>query len=127
MTKIILDKKAIPSLLGVIMAFQIAGAIVGFSTAPGVDGWYQGLQKSPLTPPDYLFGVVWSVLYLFLAIVFWRWVRRPASHEKSHILKLFVGHMVLNWAWSFIFFQLHAMVVAFIAILLILITALYLA
>lgn len=75
--------------------------------------WYRTLQMSSLTPPDYIFGCVWSVLFLFMTIsVFLVWGRAR--------LKWFIFQLVLNMFWSFSFFFLHLPALALAAVLLML-------
>lgn len=88
--------------------FQAVGGSIGWLTGQGVDGWYQTLRKSPLTPPDSVFGIVWSALYLLLAISFWLVWKSPHTPERRYLLILFAAHMLLNWLWSPLFFIAHA-------------------
>ena len=115
------------SLMGLIILFQVIGGSIGWMTSKQIDGWYQTLEKSPLTPPDYLFGVVWSFLYILLAIVIWVILEKPKTVEKTYILLVFGLHMILNWAWSFVFFLAHALLASALLLFVILITGIYLA
>lgn len=98
----------IVSFLTITVFFQMMGGLMGWVTAQGVDGWYQSLSRSPLNPPDYLFGVVWTALYFLLAVAFWLLWKKPQSKERKRVLGLFAAHMILNWLWSPLFFLLHA-------------------
>lgn len=109
-----------------ILVFQCVGAALGFVSAKEVDGWYQTLNRSPFTPPDYVFGIVWSALYLFLSISFWQIFKKPESGNRNFILKLFCAHMLLNWAWTPVFFIAHSIGCAFFLMLIVLATAIYL-
>ncbi len=64
------------------------------------DSWYFDLIKSPLNPPSYIFGIVWPILYLMMAYVSFR--------SADLIWKLFIPQLILNAAWSWIFFYFHA-------------------
>ncbi|MDA0759446.1 MAG: tryptophan-rich sensory protein, partial [Proteobacteria bacterium] len=64
------------------------------------DSWYLDLIKSPLNPPSYIFGIVWPILYLMMAYVSFR--------SADLIWKLFIPQLILNAAWSWIFFYFHA-------------------
>jgi tryptophan-rich sensory protein len=95
--------------LGVFLAVVIGvGALIGVSTAPGV--WYEQLAKPPFNPPNWLFGPVWSVLYVLIAIAGWRTF---LSEPKGLGMKLWVGQMLMNWAWSPTWFTLHLLWPAF--------------
>lgn len=72
-------------------------------TAASVGDWYQGLAKPPFTPPDWLFGPVWSVLYLMMAISAWRIWRREDSNRRPALLVYFF-QLAINLLWSALFF-----------------------
>lgn len=85
--------------------FVIAVFIVGFAgsyfTTPYIPLWYAGLTKPPLTPPNVVFGPVWSFLYLLIGISGW------IVWEKTKDLKplfIYVIQLGLNFAWSYVFF-----------------------
>ena len=72
------------------------------------DTWYVDLVKSPLNPPSFVFGIVWPILYALMAFVSFK------SADK--IWKLFVPQLILNAAWSWMFFFMHAPLLALINI-----------
>lgn len=84
------------------------GAVVGLLTQVGVDQWYQTIARSILTPPDWVFGAVWTTLYLMMGLSLGLILSAPdPDSRKSRLLVLFFLQLVLNLAWSFVFFQLH--------------------
>ena len=101
-----------------ILSFILIGAIIGSITKSGVNIWYVTINKSPLTPPNYLFGVVWSILYTMIAISGWAiW---HGKYKKIRQLKtLYIVQLIFNWAWSPIFFTYHLTGLALIWIFLI--------
>lgn len=76
--------------------------------------WYKNINKSPLNPPSYLFGIVWPILYSMLLIYFILIFRKP---EYNMIYKLFLIQMVFNFIWSPIFFNLKKIKLALIVVL----------
>ena len=81
-----------------------------------IDKWYKNLKKSNLTPPNYVFGIVWPILYFLLLIYF-----ILAIQEKNLLpLIYFVIQMVLNLFWTTIFFRKKNLKLAMIMILFIL-------
>ncbi|MBN9376889.1 MAG: hypothetical protein BGO14_01815 [Chlamydiales bacterium 38-26] len=74
----------------------------GWLTALSVRDWYPSLVKPPFTPPSWLFGPVWTLLYVLMAIAAWLVWRRPHRYE----LWLFGLQLFLNLSWSFLFFGL---------------------
>ena len=70
--------------------------------------WYESLNKATFNPPNYLFGIVWPILYTMMGIV--------SYFNAKHIYKLFILQLVLNGSWSWIFFAYQATDLAFINI-----------
>jgi benzodiazapine receptor len=101
------------------LAAPLAVAFVsGLATAPGVRDWYPSLVKPPFTPPDWLFGPVWTVLYLMMGVALW-WVwRRQGEVPVRAALTLFAVQLTLNALWSVLFFGLQAPGAALVDILL---------
>ncbi|MEQ1953851.1 TspO/MBR family protein [Mesorhizobium sp. CN2-181] len=92
------------------------GTAIGLATAPGP--WYDTLQKPAFNPPPWVFGPVWTVLYILIAIAGWRIWRV----ERDGILtKLWFAQLVVNFAWSPIFFSLHSIGLALPVILVLLV------
>lgn len=80
------------------------GAIV---TTPEIDGWYQSLAKPMWNPPNWLFGPVWTTLFILMAISGWLVWRQCGSKANRLPLSLFGLQLLLNVGWSWIFFGLH--------------------
>ena len=88
------------------ICFTVA-AIGSLFTTSSVKTWYSGLLKPAGTPPSWIFGPVWSILYLLMAAAAWL-VWRQRLHEDVWLaLALFMVQLVLNGLWSFIFFGLR--------------------
>jgi benzodiazapine receptor len=102
------------------LALTLGGGLaLGFLTAPGE--WYAGLAKPSFNPPAWLFGPVWSLLYVLIAISGWRMWQHG---RKSMAMTLWWAQLVLNFAWTPIFFAAHQIGVAFGVILLMLVAIL---
>jgi benzodiazapine receptor len=96
-----------------ILGFQIIGYLLGKITQANIVTWYRTLNKSILTPPEIVFPIVWSILYVMLALVGWSlWLRRHQARGKLSLL-IYVIQMLMNWAWTPIFFSLHFVVLGF--------------
>ena len=76
----------------------IVGSLASSNT--GTDTWYQGLIKSDLNPPGYVFGIVWPILYLFMGITAWRNID---TIKIDFYILLFLNAI---WSWLFFSFQL---------------------
>jgi tryptophan-rich sensory protein len=79
--------------------------------------WYLQLQKPTWTPPGYLFGPVWSFLYLTMGVAAWLVWKRAGFAGARMALILFIAQLALNGMWSWIFFGLHKPGIAFAEIL----------
>jgi tryptophan-rich sensory protein len=80
------------------------GALVGLATAGGDSAWYESLAKPSWTPPDAVFGPVWTALYAAMAVAAWRVWRKGGWQAHGGALALFLSQLVVNFAWSFVFF-----------------------
>src|SRR5918999_3171967 len=100
------------------MAACFGAALAGSAfTAPSVPEWYEGLVKPSFTPPSWLFGPIWSVLYLAMAIAGWLVWLRHRNIAVALPLALFGGQLVLNALWSILFFGLQAPGIALVEML----------
>ena len=88
------------------------GLLIGFFTAPGP--WYEALAKPSFNPPSWLFGPVWTVLYVLIAVAGWRIWQRERSGAA---MKLWWLQLTLNFLWSPVFFALHRIGLALVVIL----------
>lgn len=91
--------------LFVAVCLGVAGAGSLF-TAESVQQWYPALQKPAWTPPSWLFGPVWTILYLMMAIAAWLVWRKRRVNNVHGALGLFIFQLALNAAWSPLFFGL---------------------
>lgn len=78
-----------------------AGAVV---TATSVENWYAGLAKPAFNPPDWVFGPVWAVLYLMIAVAGWRVWRQRGESGAWLALGTWGVQLSLNLTWSLLFF-----------------------
>jgi tryptophan-rich sensory protein len=116
---------ALSSLLRLILCLALClaiGAVGSYVTMPQIPTWYAGLAKPSWTPPNGLFPVVWTILYLMIAVSLWLvWDRVPPSPQRTGALGWSAVQLVLNAIWSPIFFGAHATRAALIVIMLLLI------
>jgi translocator protein len=94
---------------GVAIAAMVAALLLGqAATIPNLAPWYANLVKPAFNPPDAVFGPVWTLLYVLMAIAAWRVLRLPPSPARRTALMLFFGQLALNIAWSWMFFAAHS-------------------
>ena len=95
--------------------------LVGFSssffTVTEVNSWYQTIQKPAWNPPNWIFGPVWTTLYIFMGIALYLvWKADAGAAVKKYAITLFAIQLVLNFFWSIIFFSQHQPGWAFVEI-----------
>lgn len=77
-------------------------------TSSSLNTWYANLRKPALNPPGWTFGLVWSVLYLLMAVGAWLVWQSAGWSAARYALALFFLQLALNVAWSYLFFGLHS-------------------
>lgn len=92
-----------------------AGGLGALVTTPEINGWYATLIKPAWSPPDSLFGPVWTTLFVLMAVAGWLVWKR--GEDRVVPLSLFVLQLGLNVAWSWIFFGLRRPGMAFLEII----------
>ena len=100
------NKSYIPLVL-LILAFLGIGSVIGSLTMKEVDIWYSTLNRSPLTPPNYIFPVAWTILYAMIATSGWLIWRASFFPQLRLIKSLYVIQLLLNWSWTPLFFRYH--------------------
>jgi translocator protein len=104
----------------------LVGGISGLWTAKSIDSWYKKLKKPSINPPNWIFGPVWTTLYIMMGIsLYLVWT---STGSRISII-FFIIQLMLNFLWSMFFFSMKKTLVAFIDIILLLmmiiLTALY--
>lgn len=112
------QKKIWMSLSVFILICVIVQIIGSFWSNEPVAAWYPQLIKPSWTPPDALFGPVWSLLYLMIAIAGWLIYRAPRSEKRRSALIWYGIQLSLNFIWPFLFFFLRNPLLGFIDIVL---------
>ena len=85
----------------------IIGGISGFFTAESIPTWYATLQKPSFNPPNWIFGPVWTMLYVLMGISLYMIISLPQSAERTQAIWAFGVQMMFNFCWSFLFFKLQ--------------------
>jgi tryptophan-rich sensory protein len=88
------------------------GALIGVANVPGE--WYRSLAKPPFNPPNWIFGPVWTMLYVLIGIAGARtWLAAPSSAR----MQMWFGQMALNFLWTPAFFGAESTVLGLLVIL----------
>lgn len=93
------------------LVVSMAAGWVGSRFVPGE--WYAALVKPSWNPPSWVFGPVWSTLYILMGVSAWLVWRKAGFAGASVVLGLFVFQLVLNALWSYLFFGAHRPDLAF--------------
>ena len=97
----------VAGLVGLLLLCTLVAGVGGVVTAGAVRTWYPRLRKPSWNPPSSLFGPVWSVLYLMMAIAAWLVWRARDLGDVTTALGLFGLQLALNLSWSVLFFGLR--------------------
>jgi benzodiazapine receptor len=99
-----IGRKSTGALLVFLALSLVVALAAGAVTRPAIASWYAGLAKPFFTPPNWLFGPAWTVLYILIAVAGWRIWRTPESASRRWALVAYGLQLALNCAWSFLFF-----------------------
>lgn len=84
------------------------GAVGSLATTPKIPTWYAGLAKPAWTPPDAVFPIAWTTLYVLMAVALWRlWQLHAPSPERRRAILLWFLQLALNAIWSPVFFGME--------------------
>lgn len=90
-----------------IIGFLAISWLIGHINSDDIVGWYKGLEKPDITPPNLVFPLVWTTLYIMLAVAGYFLARKRDSQIGQLCFALFWVQMLMNWMWSVIFFEWH--------------------
>jgi len=120
---------------------ELAGVIGSIFTIPSIDVWFKNLNKPSFSPPNWIFGPVWTILFLLMGLSFYmvwdsNWIAKnkigkikvakwnslseklwQGKWQKINIITIFFAQLLLNIAWSILFFGLHFTDIAFFELL----------
>jgi translocator protein len=116
-----MTKQVLALIISLAICFSAAG-IGSVATTPNIATWYAGLAKPSWNPPNWLFGPVWTFLYISLAVAAWLVWRNGGLRQWP--LALFAVQLILNALWSWIFFGFHLRGTAFIEVVILFATIL---
>jgi tryptophan-rich sensory protein len=110
-------KNKILKFVAAVAICELAGVIGSFFTASSIQNWYAGITKPVFNPPNWIFAPVWTTLFLLMGVaLFLAWTKKAERKLKRTAMILFDFQLVLNIAWSMIFFGLHSPFWAFVDI-----------
>ena len=105
-------------------AIVLVGWLVGIVSNSGFhNGWYAALVRPAFQPPGWVFGAIWTTLYIMLGIALAAILNEPPSNRRRDALWLFGGQLLANFAWPPVFFALHMIDVALVVMIVTLLMA----
>ena len=115
--------KNIPSLIVCVLICLAVGGLAGFATQSSVTTWFTTLNKPFFNPPSWLFGPVWTTLYILMGVALWLVWNAPETHpQRKNGIIIFAIQLIFNFLWSFLFFGMRNPLFALFDIVLMLIT-----
>ena len=97
---------------------QLAGFVGSLFTTPSIPTWYAALRKPSFNPPNWIFGPVWTTLFVLMGIAaFIVWNKGLDRKGVKAALLLFIIQLLLNMLWSYLFFTLHSPLYAFVEVI----------
>lgn len=96
-----------------VLGVEAVGALSGFLTREGAEFYREAMRKPPLSPPGFVFPIVWGILFLLLGIGAARIYLAPSSAHRTKSLRIFFVQLAFNFFWSIIFFNLQRFGLAF--------------
>ena len=104
------------SLFLILLITFIASAIGGYTTALYKEPWYSEIILPSYNPPSWVFGPVWTTLYVMMSVAVWKvWIK----YFDTKVLKIYFIHLFFNATWSVIFFGFHEIGFALINLIII--------
>lgn len=100
-----------------IFIFLCFGSLGSFFTTQSIPVWYAFLQKPSFNPPNYIFAPVWTVLYIMLAVYYWRLGLMPSGPLRKKFKTIFLAQFALNLMWTPVFFGMRSILGGLIVIL----------
>ncbi len=93
-----------------------AGILGSFFTVSSIPTWYAALNKPSFSPPNFVFGPVWTILYILMGISLYLVLSGKRKGERGKAIQIFAVQLVLNVLWSIIFFGMRNPALAFVDI-----------
>jgi tryptophan-rich sensory protein len=105
-------------------AIVLLGTLSGLASRSGYGNpWFAALAKPAIMPPGWAFGAVWTILYIMMGLALALVLNARGARGRGAAITIFLVHLVLNLAWSPLFFAFHQILPAFVLIVVIFVLA----
>ena len=108
--------KQIIKLVASLLLPLAVGGIAGIFTTEAIPGWYASLNQPSFNPPNWVFGPVWTMLYIILGFSLFLIWKLPSGKERNQAILVFMIQLLFNFGWSFFFFYFKMIGLALIDI-----------
>lgn len=95
-----------------VIALQIVSMLIGLYMKDALSGWYVGLNKSPFNPPQYVFPITWTFLYITIALAGFLLFEKKSIYVIPFEKIFFSIQLILNWSWTPIFFGMQNIILS---------------
>lgn len=112
-------KKSLSIIIAVAVCLLVGWASSLLNSSP-IDTWYPMLEKSSFTPPNYVFPIVWGILYILIGVSVGL-LYNVHNISKRPLLLLFAAQLLLNMSWNFFFFYMQSPILGFVNLLILVI------
>ncbi|EHQ28940.1 TspO/MBR family protein [Mucilaginibacter paludis] len=110
--------KFLPFIISILITLSIGG-VASFFTLPQIKGWYVYLHKPSFNPPNWLFGPVWTLLYIMMGVAAYLiWQQRARRVKYGQARNIYLLQLLFNFSWSIVFFGMHQILAALVVIVL---------
>ena len=93
------------------------GAVSGYFSVSAIGSWYSTLNKPSWNPPSWIFGPVWTVLYLVMGYSSFRIAEKEKTKQRNKALAIYAVQLFFNFWWSILFFSMHQIGIALVEII----------
>jgi len=117
------------SFIVIILLTYLISVPAGFITSKNVLSWYADITRPSFSPPNWVFGPVWTFLYFTMSVAVWNVWNKVKENNKSlgiKIVSIYFFHLLVGASWSFVFFGFHQIFLGFVVIIIIISFILYL-
>ena len=117
------------SFIVIILLTYLISVPAGFITSKNVLSWYADITRPSFSPPNWVFGPVWTFLYFTMSAAVWNVWNKVKENNKSlgiKIVSIYFFHLLVGASWSFVFFGFHQIFLGFVVIIIIISFILYL-
>jgi len=112
-----MDYRKITKFIFSIIIAQSAGIVGSLFTVSAISTWYEGLIKPTFSPPNWIFGPVWLLLYTLMGIALYLIWQKVLDNKRARFAFIFfIAHLVFNALWSIVFFGLQNILLALVII-----------